>query len=366
LSSPVSYGPDRANARFKQWGPQLTEDSGAGRPPRTAGDDIPGIICPGPVLAFAPLILGLILDWLWPLGLMGSVVRVLRIGVALILALLGAWLLWSGGVVFRGVGTDYLPWKPSRTLATVGVYSRTRNPMYQGFFVLALAAAVVLKSDWTIVLLVPAALVLHQGVVLREERYLQRKFGDAYAAFAADVPRYGLPFAPTRRTAAMLMLLPVLLIAALAAAVWPRETVWRFDRGEIAHWEKNMFAWVPGRPTLYPLALIITDDSDNSASSDLRLFEDGHLLGPAHSATHVIANIGHGAYAHRRLNIRFSTSDNSDPRSNGRTYEARTTIRPAPLPLGATIAFIVALSAIMLIHVQRRIARQAASRAGHH
>jgi protein-S-isoprenylcysteine O-methyltransferase Ste14 len=53
--------------------------------------------------------------------------------------------------------------------------------------------AIVLASDWTFVLLVPAALILHFGVVAREERYLQAKFGESYHVYMSKVPRYGLP-----------------------------------------------------------------------------------------------------------------------------------------------------------------------------
>ena len=38
---------------------------------------------------------------------------------------------------------------------------------------------------------VPAVLVLHYGVVLREERYLEAKFGAPYLAYKQSVPRYG-------------------------------------------------------------------------------------------------------------------------------------------------------------------------------
>jgi protein-S-isoprenylcysteine O-methyltransferase Ste14 len=34
-------------------------------------------------------------------------------------------------------------------------------------------------------------LALHYGVVKREERYLEAKFGEDYRAFKASVPRYG-------------------------------------------------------------------------------------------------------------------------------------------------------------------------------
>ena len=48
--------------------------------------------------------------------------------------------------------------------------------------------------DWTLVMLVAGALLIHFGVVRREERYLEAKFGDAYRRYRDAVPRYGLPF----------------------------------------------------------------------------------------------------------------------------------------------------------------------------
>jgi hypothetical protein len=42
-------------------------------------------------------------------------------------------------------------------------------------------------------LLMPAALIVHYGAVVREERHLEQKFGDAYRRYRNAVPRYGLP-----------------------------------------------------------------------------------------------------------------------------------------------------------------------------
>jgi protein-S-isoprenylcysteine O-methyltransferase Ste14 len=37
-------------------------------------------------------------------------------------------------------------------------------------------------------------MLVHFGVVLREESYLERRFGDSYRRYRAAVPRYGWPF----------------------------------------------------------------------------------------------------------------------------------------------------------------------------
>jgi len=47
-----------------------------------------------------------------------------------------------------------------------------------------------LDSWWGIIMLVPVFFILHFGVVLREEAYLERKFGDVYRAYKSRVWRY--------------------------------------------------------------------------------------------------------------------------------------------------------------------------------
>jgi protein-S-isoprenylcysteine O-methyltransferase Ste14 len=52
-----------------------------------------------------------------------------------------------------------------------------------------------LGADRILLLMVPALLLLHYGVVKREEQYLRRrKFGESYRSYKASVPRYGWKF----------------------------------------------------------------------------------------------------------------------------------------------------------------------------
>ena len=65
--------------------------------------------------------------------------------------------------------------------------------MYVGLVLAVAGLAVLLASDWMLVMTVLLAVTLHIGVVRREERYLEAKFGDAYRRYRESVPRYGWP-----------------------------------------------------------------------------------------------------------------------------------------------------------------------------
>jgi len=60
--------------------------------------------------------------------------------------------------------------------------------------------------------------------------------------------------------------------------------------------------------------------SDRESSSSLEVLEDGRPLGPAHSSHFDIRELGCGRYSHWGKQLYFSTSDNSNPLTNGRRY----------------------------------------------
>ncbi len=65
--------------------------------------------------------------------------------------------------------------------------------MYVGGMTALGGIALILALDWLVLLMIPAAFILHYGIVNREEPYLLRKFGDEYRHYKAQAPRY-LPF----------------------------------------------------------------------------------------------------------------------------------------------------------------------------
>lgn len=155
--------------------------------------DNAGVIAPPPLIALATLLLGLLLDWLLPVYVLATLLGLWWRGFlgGLIVAT-GAALGIGGRQRFVEAGTNVNPWKPATQLATAGVYRYVRNPMYVGLMLMVGGFGIAFASDWALVLLVPMALVVRNGVVLREERYLERKFGEEYLSYKASVPRWGI------------------------------------------------------------------------------------------------------------------------------------------------------------------------------
>ena len=161
----------------------------------TQNQDTAGVIAPPPLIALGAILLGVALDWLMPAYVLTALLsRNERIGIGVLLVAAGVALAVSGRAAFVGFGTNVNPFKPSNVLVTTGIFAYMRNPMYVGVGFLVAGIGVALASDWTLVMLVAGALLIHFGVVKREERYLAAKFGDPYRRYMSAVPRYGLPF----------------------------------------------------------------------------------------------------------------------------------------------------------------------------
>jgi 2-polyprenyl-6-hydroxyphenyl methylase/3-demethylubiquinone-9 3-methyltransferase len=79
--------------------------------------------------------------------------------------------------------------------------------------------------------------------------------------------------------------------------------------------------------TFVPQYASTGDSAANPQRSPLRLREDGTVIGLAHSAHAEIADHGRGRYSHWVDTLYFSSSDNSDPNTNGREYSVA---YPAP------------------------------------
>lgn len=153
----------------------------------TTASDNPGVAILPPVLYASTFTAVLVLQWIWPLRIVRQAVTfwfgLVLLAVALVI---GAW----GRRTMHGGGTNISPLKPANSLITTGPFRFSRNPLYVAITLLYVGLTLLLNSWWGVVLLVPLLVVLHFGVVRREERYLERKFGDQYTAYRSQVRRY--------------------------------------------------------------------------------------------------------------------------------------------------------------------------------
>ena len=156
--------------------------------------DSAGVIAPPPLIALAAVVVGLLLDWLAPAYILTLLLPLeTRLPLGLLLIVLGCLLAYGGMRSFGRAATAVNPYASSTALATTGVYAYVRNPMYLGLALIVGGLGIALASDWMLVMLVAAALTIHFGVVLREERYLAAKFGEPYGQYCKAVSRYGWP-----------------------------------------------------------------------------------------------------------------------------------------------------------------------------
>jgi protein-S-isoprenylcysteine O-methyltransferase Ste14 len=161
----------------------------AGPPSGTGAPDVAGVIALPPLIFLGFLAVAAVLEAVVPLPVLAAYAfpRYLA-GAAL--AAGGFVMIAMGTRRFLAAGTNLPPTLPTTALVVDGIYRRTRNPLYLGTTLIYLGLGVAAGSLWAIGLVVPLMWVINVGVVAREERYLERKFGDAYRAYKGRVRRW--------------------------------------------------------------------------------------------------------------------------------------------------------------------------------
>lgn len=152
--------------------------------------DKPGVIAFPPLLLVTALGMAWLLDWLIPLDLMPEaaqpIVRLMGGAMIVVAGLVAG----SAILAFRAAGTHIEPHKPTLVIVDSGPYRFTRNPMYIGLMLVHLGVSAIFLNEWGLVTLVPLAVLLHYGVVLREEAYLTRKFAAEYESYLVSTRRW--------------------------------------------------------------------------------------------------------------------------------------------------------------------------------
>lgn len=151
--------------------------------------DVAGVIALPRLIVLGFLAAAVVLEAIVPLPV--AVTHSLARYVAgAMLAAGGFFIIAMGTRSFAAAGTNVPPTLPTTALVVDGIYRRTRNPLYLELTLVYLGLGCAAGSVWAIGLVVPLLWVINVGVVKREERYLERKFGDAYRAYKTRVRQW--------------------------------------------------------------------------------------------------------------------------------------------------------------------------------
>jgi protein-S-isoprenylcysteine O-methyltransferase Ste14 len=149
--------------------------------------DSPHVIAMPPLVFLVGFLIGLLLEWLVPLDrLSGITVKCIGVAVATARGILALW----GRATMHRAGTNIDPRAPALVVVSNGPFQFTRNPLYLSLVLLTLGIALAFDLLWVIATLIPVVLIIHFGVILREERYLAAKFGQTYLDYKSKVRRW--------------------------------------------------------------------------------------------------------------------------------------------------------------------------------
>jgi len=140
-----------------------------------------------PLVYLAGIAAGFGVDWLIPVrGLSPTtqlVVGVPIVVLAIALVLMSAWEL-------QRAGTSPLHERPTTKVISRGLYGMSRNPIYVAMTLGSVGVAITADRLWVLAATVIAVLVIDRMVIVREETFLEAKFGDDYLAYKARVRRW--------------------------------------------------------------------------------------------------------------------------------------------------------------------------------
>lgn len=150
--------------------------------------DHANVIALPPLIYGGVLLLAALLHWQYPLSLGERGTWHWLAGAVLMTA--GLFLALWGKHTLDRAGTCVHPGGSTRTIVSSGPFRFSRNPLYLALTGIYLGLALLLNNVWALLLLPLLLWLMHSGVIRREERYLERKFGEEYRRYLREVRRY--------------------------------------------------------------------------------------------------------------------------------------------------------------------------------
>ncbi len=143
---------------------------------------------PPPLVFLAAIVIGVALNFFWPLPIFADP----RIGDALglVVSLASAGLAyWALRTMLRA-GENPDPATPTKRIVRQGPFASSRNPIYLSFALFDIGVALLANNWWIVLALALLLFYVDRGIVQREERHLEQEFGDEYLQYKRSVRRW--------------------------------------------------------------------------------------------------------------------------------------------------------------------------------
>ena len=138
---------------------------------------------PIPEIHVAGLAAGVILHFVFPVGVFGSRLPGFIIGGPALVAgiFVASWAVQATGKMSIALPTNII---------VEGPYASSRNPMYVGWTLICLGIGLAVNEVWILALLLPVVIYTHFIVIRHEEQSLERDLGEEYLRYRDRVRRY--------------------------------------------------------------------------------------------------------------------------------------------------------------------------------
>ncbi len=109
----------------------------------------------------------------------------------LLLLIFGLFIFTYCSSLFKNIGKGTpVPVEPPKELVIEGLYRKSRNPIYIGYWLILIGESLFLGQSLVFLYAILFIFSLHLYIVFVEEKELVKRFGDDYKKYLQKVPRY--------------------------------------------------------------------------------------------------------------------------------------------------------------------------------
>ena len=142
-----------------------------------------------PYLLWSSLIISMVLElFIKPLEIFEGSILQFTFGILIIvLSIINFFYTY---ITFVNNQEEVHPKTMTTQLFTGGTFKYSRNPIYLSFVMMLLGCGLAFNSLWYVYLAVINVLFLHYGIIIPEEKYLEKEFGTVYLEYKKSVRRW--------------------------------------------------------------------------------------------------------------------------------------------------------------------------------